>query len=175
VGRFALGNAVAVAALLMGFPASAEEVKLSRYPELLTPSPDNKTLQAAKMAEYACMEVLNKSAMGEATGLVAKVMTAGRGETAKFLVDGVAEIAAKKLCDAMVKEPAKPGLNSGTPPDFSVYRQTTGSKTLAQAWCSLNESNSRVCAGLAATPPCAPGQSSTSGQCIDMPSMAAPK
>jgi hypothetical protein len=69
MGRFALGNAVAVAALLMDLPASADDL-ISHHPELLTPFPDNRWWQATKIAksaaEYACMEVLHKSVIGEA-------------------------------------------------------------------------------------------------------------
>jgi len=75
MGRFALGNAVAVAALLMGFPAGADDL-ISHHPELLTSSPDNRWWQATKIAksatEYACMEVLHKSAVGEAASTVGK-------------------------------------------------------------------------------------------------------
>jgi hypothetical protein len=178
MGRFALGNAVAVAALLMGFPAGADDL-ISHHPELLTSSPDNRWWQATKIAksaaEYACMEVLHKSAVGEAASTVGKAMTKGRGEFVEFLVDGMADIAGAKFCDAMGMKSPTPGLNPVKLPDFNFDAHIAGPKTLAQAWCSLNESNGRACAGLPPTPFCTPGQSSVFGPCGDMPSLAWPK
>ena len=102
-------------------------------------------------------------------------MTKGRGEFVEFLVDGMADIAGAKFCDAMGMKSPAPGLNPVKSPDFNFDAHIAGPKTLAQAWCSLNESNGRACAGLPPTPFCTPGQSSVFGPCGDMPSLAWPK
>jgi hypothetical protein len=123
------------------------------------------------------------SPMAEAADLVGEVVTEGSGKFVKFIVKLIAKGAETSICDPLVVEPAKPQLDIRKPPDFTstrptIYEQITGSKAPQQARCSPEQFyslNGQVCVSLQVSPICTPGQSSASGQCIDMPSLAAPK
>jgi hypothetical protein len=178
MGKFALGKAVG--ALLMCFPASAEEPrKLPSNAELLKPSPDNTTSQAFKIVGYACKEVLFVSPMSAAADLVGEVVTDGRGKIAKFIVKVISDKAATGLCDALVIEPPKPELDHRKSFDFSstrptIYEQITGTKAPMQEQCSADQFYSpigHVCVTLQVTPICQPDQSSDTRQCTDISSL----
>jgi hypothetical protein len=187
MGKFALRSALPVVALLMCFPAGAEEPKaLSRNPELLEPSPNNAKPQGFKILGYACKDVLFVKPRSEAADQLGDMLTEGRGKIVKFAVHVIAKGAEMGLCDALVVEPAMPELDNRKSIDFSstrplIYEQITGAntpvqeKTPGQELCAPDQfynANGHVCVGLQVIPNCQPGQSGGIRPCADASSLA---
>jgi hypothetical protein len=185
MGKFALSGVLAVAALLMCFPAGGQELKAPSNAELLKPSPDSAKSQGFKILGYACKEVLFVSPMEKAGDQLEEMLTEGRGKIVKLAVHVIAKGTEIRLCDALVVEPAKPELDR-KPIDFTstrptIYEQMTGAntpgqeKTPVQELCAPGQfynANSHVCVGLQVIANCPPGQSGDIRQCADISSPA---
>jgi hypothetical protein len=113
--RFALGYALAVAALLMDLPAGAEELKLSRHPELLTPSPNNAEIQFMKLLAGACKKSPLGSPMGAIADLFGEAWTEGKGKVIELGVKLLTKGAEEKFCDALDPKNPKLALESPNP------------------------------------------------------------
>jgi hypothetical protein len=181
MGKFAPSSALAIAAVLICFPAGAEEIKRLSTDELLKPSPDNAAAQGIKIIGYACKDVLFLSPMSAAANLVGDVVTEGRGEFSKFVVGVIADKAAAALCDAIVVKPPKPELDMGKsldPGSPSIYQRITGAKAPERLPCLPDQFYNpigHVCVGLQVTPVCSPGQHDDSRKCADVSSLPGPR
>jgi hypothetical protein len=185
MGKFAWRNALAVTALLAGFPAGAEQPVTITRSDLLSPSAGPSP--GKKIAGYACKEILFMSAMSAATGFVGDVVAEGRGEAVKFVVRVIGEKVAAGACDALVEKSPTPELDprNSMAGNLDMARITispdqaiAAPKPLALPPCSPGQfynMNALLCVDLEVSPNCPPGQVYLSGQCTDIASLAGPR
>jgi hypothetical protein len=175
--KFALVNALAAAALLSCFPASAEQPKEQlralSIPELLSPSAG--PLPGRRIVGFACTDFVVMSPMGAAADLLEDVVTEGRGKAVKFIVHLATEQAKTWICDPLVAKPATPQ------PDIRKsikLDEPLASLKALQKLCPADQFynlNSHACVGLQVSENCQPGLTYVAGKCVLDTSVVKPK
>lgn len=185
MGKSALRNALAVAALLTWLPASAQELKTLSKSDLLSPSAGPS--QGDKIAGILCDGRLLMSPMAVAVDFVGDLVAEGRGTATTLIVKLAGKKAETLLCDKLVvKSPTpEPDIRKSIDvtaimprPAISPNQPVAAAKPLAQQLCSpgqLYDVKAQLCADLEAIPNCPSGQLYVSGQCTDVAALAQPR
>jgi hypothetical protein len=185
MGKSALCNTLAVAALLAWLPARAQELKTLSKSDLLSSSAGPS--QGGKIAGYLCDGRLFMSPVAVAADFVGDVVAEGRGAATKLIVNLIGKKAETLLCDTLVVKSQTPepdnrksiDVTATMPrPVISPNQPIAAAKPLAQQLCSpgqLYDLKAQLCVDLEVTPNCPPGQFYISGQCTDVASLARPR
>ena len=185
MGKSALCNALAIAALLTSLPASAQELKTLSKSDLLSSSTG--PAPGGRIAGYLCDGRLLMSPMAVAADFVGELATEGRGAGAKLIVNLIGKKAETLVCETLVVKSPTPepdnrksiDVTATMPrPVISPNQPIAAAKPLAQLLCSpgqLYDVKALVCVDLEVTPNCPSGQLYVSGQCTDVASLARPR
>jgi hypothetical protein len=177
MAKFAIVNALAAAALLTAFSASAEELKAL--------STSAGPLPGKRIVGFACTDFVFISPMGAAGDLLEAAVTEGRGEAAKFIVHLIIDrVAVPRLCDALVAKPAthQPDIGKSIkldqPPVMPPPAEPPAGLKALQELCPADQFynlNSHLCVGLQVSRDCQPGLTYSAGQCVLDTSVLKPK
>jgi hypothetical protein len=184
MGKSALYNGLAIAALLTWVPASAQEPKMFSKSDLL--SQNVGPSQGNKIAGVLCDGRLLMSPMAVAADFVGDLVAEGRGAAATLIVKLIGKKAETVVCEKLVVKSPTPepdwkskDVTATMPrPVISPDQPIAAAKPLSQQLCSpgqLYDVKAQLCVDLEVIPNCPSGQLYLSGQCTDVASLARPR